>query len=524
MATAVHKMRVHGDGTVTDREHSASSAWRGVLLFGLLAAGCVWLFFASWQSLAGRWVQWTFGYDHGWLIAALSVWLVWREREVLAAGRPAWAGLVLVAGAAFGWLLARAADVSLGQEVMLPVLLWTAALTVFGSAAARALAFPLAFLYFAVPIWDFLNPLLRAATTMVSGALLDLTGVPALIEGNLVTIPAGRFEIAAGCAGVAFFMTAGALAALYGHLHYDGRWARRALLLAVAMAGAMVLNWVRVYVVILAGHLTDMQHYLVRVDHYNFGWVLFVVALVPFYAFARRLEPAAIAGAPPAPPATPAAPSARIAAAVAALAVMALAPLAWHRAEQGDAPLFAVTGDSPLWQKGDAPLLWKPEYVGADAEHGASYRKGATTVDLWVVQYATQSQGKELVYYANHIAAPDAWLVEATQPAAGADPARDTRLVDRAGDRRLVRWWYEVGGRRSASDLTAKLHQVLARLAGRPAAALVAFSAACAGEDCTAAAAALDEFEREVATPLAAALRDAQSQRPDTTLDGGATQ
>ena len=136
---------------MTGREHSVQEVAKGVLLLGLVAVGSVLLFLDSWQALAGRWLQWTNGYDHGWMIAALSAWLVWRERKVLATGRPYWPGLILVAGAATGWLLARAADVGIGQEIMLPALLWCATLTVFGPAAARALAFPLGVLYFASP-------------------------------------------------------------------------------------------------------------------------------------------------------------------------------------------------------------------------------------------------------------------------------------------------------------------------------------------------------------------------------------
>ena len=500
---------------MTGREHTARGASRGVLLYGLVAAGSVVLFLESWRELAARWMEWSLGYDHGWLIAALSAWLVWRERDVLAVGRPCWPGLVLVAGAAMAWLVARAADVGIGQQLLLPVLLWSAALTVLGPVAARALAFPIGFLYFAVPVWDVLNPFLQAATTAAAGVLLDLTDISALIEGNDVTIPAGRFVIATGCAGQAFFMTAGALAALYGHLHYGRHTGRKLLLLAVAFAGAMVLNWVRVYIVILAGHLTDMQHYLVRVDHYNFGWALFAVGLVPFFLLARRLGPAGEAGAP-VPVGPPAAGrTGRIAAAVAVLAVMALAPLAWQRAANlstGDRPLPALP-DVAGWQKGPATPSWRPAYVGADAEFGARFRKDAAEVDLWVVSYATQAQGKELVYYANHIAQPGDWRVEATRQATGSEPARDTVLVDRAGDRRLVRWWYDVGGRRSASDVTAKLHQVLARLAGRPEAALIAFSAACAG-DCDAATTTLDEFEHDMAAPPHAVPGSVQQGNP----------
>jgi exosortase A len=482
-----------------------------VLLFGIIAAASVLLFLDSWQTLAARWVQWSYGYDHGWMIAALSAWLVWRERNVLATGRPFWPGLILLAGVAAGWLLARAADVGIGQEILLPVLLWGTALTVFGPAAARALAFPLGFLYFAIPIWDFVNPFLQAATTAVVGALLALTGVTSLVEGNIVTIPAGRFEIAGGCAGVAFFMTAGALAALYGHLQYDGRWGRRLLLIAIALGGAIILNWVRVYIVILAGHLTDMQHYLVRVDHYTFGWGLFTLALLPFYVFARRMEPALTATESehkhePGAPATrtPASPQSRILTAVVALAVLAAAPLAWHFAVSAAdrQAQFAKTPALPEaaagWQgAGSAPTGWRPVYVGADAELGARYQRDGTAVDLWIVFYATQAQGKELVYYANHLAAPTAWRIESTQRAGGRETANDTVLVDTSGDRRLVRWWYEVDGHRSASGPMAKLQQVAARLAGRPAAALVAFSTTCK-IDCTAAAATLDAFERDM--------------------------
>ncbi len=44
----------------------------------------------------------------------------------------------------------------------------------------------------------------------------------------------------------------------------------------------------------VAGYLTDMQHYLVRVDHYYFGWALFAVAMAVFFLLAR--------GKPPTPP------------------------------------------------------------------------------------------------------------------------------------------------------------------------------------------------------------------------------
>ena len=42
------------------------------------------------------------------------------------------------------------------------------------------------------------------------------------------------------------------------------------------------------FIIIVAGDLTDMQHYLVRVDHSVFGWVVFAVAMVAFLLLAGR--------------------------------------------------------------------------------------------------------------------------------------------------------------------------------------------------------------------------------------------
>jgi exosortase A len=486
---------------------------RGALIaFGVIAAGCVVAFLPSWSILAERWLHWSFGYDHGWLIAGVAAWLVWRERSLLAAGRHWWPGLAIVLLAGLGWLAARSIDVVIGQEIMLPVLLWGAALTVFGGRAARALLFPLGFLYFAIPVWDYLNPLLQSATTTMVGAWIGASGVPALIEGNLVTIPAGQFIIASGCAGQSFFVTAGALAALYGHLHYR-HIGRSLLLMAVALAGAIVVNWLRVYIVIMAGHLTDMQHYLVRVDHYTFGWALFAIGLVPFYFLARRLEQPAAAEPCAAPaefrPQNPAV-------VIATVAALAAAPLLWVIADgaaaHGALDASPVMPEAPGWMRGEAGADWRPDYHGADAELGARYASDAGRVDVWIVYYGSQAQGRELVWFANRIAAPKSWRVERSRRLEAAPAMNEALIVDEAGNQRLVRWWYEVGGRPAVSTVGAKLLQAVARFSGRREAALVALSVRC-DPDCKAATSTLDDFAAAMSRSLRQAVNGGTSDQ-----------
>ena len=51
---------------------------------------------------------------------------------------------------------------------------------------------------------------------------------------------------------------------------------------------ALVTNWLRISIIVVAGHLTNMQHYLVSGEHYSFGWGMFAVAMAVFFLIVRR--------------------------------------------------------------------------------------------------------------------------------------------------------------------------------------------------------------------------------------------
>ena len=65
-------------------------------------------------------------------------------------------------------------------------------------------------------------------------------------------------------------------------------WSDRAKTIAVALALALITNWVRVYTLIIVGQYSDMQHYLITTDHYMYGWVLYGVAMIVFFWYVRR--------------------------------------------------------------------------------------------------------------------------------------------------------------------------------------------------------------------------------------------
>ena len=252
------------------------------------------LFHESALAMAARWrdpVNTT--YSHGYLIVALSVWLLWRDRARLRGAfrnaRPSALGATALLLAGLVWLMALWAGIEFGFTLMLPVVLGLALLAFFGWGVARCCAFAVAYLYFATQLWDLCNPGARWSTIYAVRSALRLFGIPAYFEGDRIQIPEGTFEIEDGCSGLHFLVVALALGALIGELDRSS-WKVRLKILAASLVFALLVNWVRVFAVIIAGHFTHMQHFLVRVDHRFFGWALFALALPALFALVRFLQ------------------------------------------------------------------------------------------------------------------------------------------------------------------------------------------------------------------------------------------
>mgnify|MGYP001819161725 FL=1 len=456
----------------------------------------------------GAWLleEWTASstvFQHGIPVVAVAAVLTVMAAARIPADeiRPFWPAMIVVAGLSLAWLVASVANVVNAQALLLPLILLAALTGVLGLAAGRKLAPGVLYAIFALPAWKVLQPTLREFTIFAVEGLLRLGGVPAVIEGDLVYITAGTFQIVNGCSGLNFFVVGFAIAALYGYLFYAS-WLKRAALLAVGIGFAVFGNWVRVASVIAIGEATDMQSGLVD-DHQNFGWILFAVLQVPFFAIAMRLgrnEPQD-AGRP-----EDGWTGSRLAgnwslAAVVALAMLAIGPV-WAMIVDSRYPADATADLSlpasvPGW---DGPLrpgmAWQPEYAGVSGQAMGRYESLDGSVWMYVNVYLSQEQGRELVYIHNRIGgdAEVRTMDTVTRPQAGGDVA-GVRMAHVEEDfrSRKIAYWYQIDGRRYVSDTRAKVAQALATLAGKPEAGVVAVSAVC-GIDCEAADARIADF------------------------------
>ncbi|HEU4654420.1 MAG TPA: exosortase A [Steroidobacteraceae bacterium] len=478
---------------LADTAQPITARWR----MRLLVAGCVLamllLYWPTTLALSSLWLdtdKTTF--THGFIVLGISFWLMLRDdRLEQLHPTPSLFAMIAYLLGSIGWLIAYRASIETAHELAFPVIALLAVWSMFGIGAARLAAFPIGFLLFAIPVWDVLTPHLQTVSASMVGYMLHASGIEAYVDGNFVHIPAGIFEIAGGCSGLHFVMVGLALGTLYGELGRDSL-KTRSLLVALAFFLAIAANWVRVYVIVVAGHLTNMQHYLVRVEHYRFGWVVFAVMMGLFFWIASRFPSSAVASFTKPETQQSVKPRRRPAYALALLVVPAWALLD----PMHSAPVPTDAAMRPSLSGWVGPLRsentrWNPVFAGADVEDLSTYEDSAgARVWRFVAAYRKQQQGKELVGYNNHLFSDSDTVVDSREIAPG---IRELVLQD-GPHRSVLRFSYHIGKLQTASGLRAQLSYGVQSLWSAPLSRIVAVRTDCVS-DCEAARRRLDAFE-----------------------------
>jgi EpsI family protein len=471
----------------------ARAAPRFGVALGLLLAVAL-IYWPSTQALAGLWTDTRIrAYTHGFPVLLTSIWLLSRRRTRLEAQplRPQPMALGAVAMASSLWLIAWRASIQDLELLLLPALVLSASLAALGWPLTREIAFPVGFLCFALPIWsDLVGPLQWLSVTVVA-ALVWLTGLPAYVHEDLIELPAGTLAIAGGCSGLHYLVVGLAFAAFYGEMRASPL-RRRLEWLALMGAIALAANWVRIFTIAVAGFATDMHTFLVRVDHYWFGWLVFAAGLALFLWLAERRE--RHRGGPLASKRAPAQRSAAGNAAsrtcwIEVLVCMAALPMLAYARDAGRPPTAAtITIAWPAAPPGwSGPLPdrapdWKPAFHNATAAGVRRYiDAGGRLVELLEVAYLHQRQGAELVAYDNSVLGdPDSvrLLGERIVHTAAGEWREDT-ASDGGGGVYVIWSRYRIGQRTFVRPIASQIAYGLSDLFTRPLSSLMALRAAC---------------------------------------------
>ena len=465
------------------------SAWRRPLLaLCAILLLVVLSYYDTAAAMVGIWNR-SETFAHAFVVPPLSLWLIWRRRGVLA-GLPTYpvpwlaAPMLLLVAA---WLLGDLVGVDALTQLMLVAMLVLAVPALLGWAVARELIFPLGFLFFAVPLGEFMTPWLMQYTADFTVAALRASGVPVYREGLKFVIPSGSWSVVEACSGIRYLIASVMVGTLFAYLNYRSLW-RRWAFVGVAIAVPIGANWLRAYMIVMLGHLSG-NTIAVGVDHLVYGWAFFgVVIMLMFLIGARWSEPdQPVAVGVPASAGRPMAASALGQWSVAAALVLVVAlPGLIGRAIDNQARSAAPVMVAPAqlaagWAAADVrTFAFKPAFENPSAEINSAYSGGNQVVGLYLAYYENQDYQRKLVSSNNVLvvaddpgwsrASPGQVLAKAGEQMVSlrTTELRNLRESDPVAPARLVAWQiYWIDGTLTASDYMAKAYSALHRLTGR---------------------------------------------------------
>jgi len=459
-----------------------TGTWRKAVV--ALALGCLtlgFLYFSEVRSVVHTW--WTVGtYAHGLVVYPVSAWLIWRQRELLAmqTPRPFLPAAVLLAVLSLVWLLGDLSNTQTLREFALvasiPVLVWS----VLGTTVARTLLFPLAMTMFAWPVGEFFVPTMIDYTADFTIAALRLSGIPVYREGNFFVIPSGSWSVVEGCSGIRYLIASVYGGAIFAYLNFKD-WRRRLPFMLAAIAVPIVANWVRAYMIVMLGHLSD-NRIATGVDHIVYGWFFFgIVILTLFWIGSRFSDATGEIGKGIVPAFAPAAGSAAFA--FAALISVTLAAL-------GPGTAYAIAHVTPVhtgpvalqptqaqgsWTRTDDQITtWEPRVETPVAARSATFLSEGQPVGVLVAYYRNQqANGKMLTYGSDKLGdfSVKGWRMLDRRVVAADLPAGQLKVIERqivTEGQKLVTWqWYWSGRRNAVSFWEAKLAEMRGKLAGQ---------------------------------------------------------
>lgn len=224
---------------------------------------------------------------HGPIIFGVVVWLFWRRRELLRAaaaeaqpgGIGAW---LLLAFALLGYFVGRLQNIVMFEVGSLIPLLTAVIALCYGWRVARAVAFPIFFLLFAVPlpgpVVDMLTHPLKQGVSYMAEQILYAFGYPISRNGVILMVGPYQLLVADACAGLNSMFTLEALGLLYMNIMGHTSKLRNVLLAILIVPVSFCANIVRVCILVLVTYYFGDEAGQGFVHGFA-GMVLFIVGL-----------------------------------------------------------------------------------------------------------------------------------------------------------------------------------------------------------------------------------------------------
>lgn len=474
------------DSQISDSPHSGIRR-RQIISLIILLAGIALITGFSWQSVTAMVDTWLgiSAYNHGLFIAPIAAYMVWDRRHRFAGLtlEPFWPGLIMVAGFAVAWLVARGAAITEGEQLAYVGMLQGLMLTILGRRIFRAQLLPIMYLWLMVPTGSFLLPNLQAIATWLTVHFLSLTSIPFFVEQFYIQLPVGLFFVAPGCAGLNFILASLALSIVYSDLLYAG-WRRKIICIFVWLGVAVLANGIRIFAILWLAEITDRKIAIVD-DHLLYGWGFFFVILIGLMMAGRRFSNIQPYDPDEAQkewrPSGAARPGAIAAAGLVPLllisGIMGYGLAVFQEGVRVQGLTIVPPDNIEGWQAGDELQYAKTAFPNADSRAVWGFEKAGDLANLFVAYYDGQWDGREAASDNNNVFGPVEIKIINRATMKPELNGRRYRVQEEtvSGFRgNLVVWrWYCASGHFTSASLEVRLRAMASRMLQRESSAAV---------------------------------------------------
>jgi exosortase len=232
------------------------------LLLAVVGIQLVLLYAPTVNWLIDRWTMSVWHNAHGMLIPFAVAWFAWQElrplRHLPRHASP-W-GLLFLLPALAMHVLDTGMHTQILSAASIVVLLPGLSLLFLGTERTKAIAFPLLFMVFMLPLplalTERIHLLLREIATVATANIMPWLGISIYAEGTTLQIREGMLVVGDACSGFSTLYASCAVAALAAYS--CNHWRGRIMALAGAVPIAIAANIVRIVLLVLVVRFMGM--------------------------------------------------------------------------------------------------------------------------------------------------------------------------------------------------------------------------------------------------------------------------
>jgi exosortase D (VPLPA-CTERM-specific) len=264
----------------TDAQIAPSNTTRalGILLIAAVAA----LFFEPIGNLIYRWNS-REELSHSYFIPALSAWMMWECRDVLAKslGAPSWMGVLALIASLVMLLLGKMIDMFFLQHIGFWVAIAAVILIIGGRSLLWSAWFPVLHLGLMIPppywvitvtSWKF-----QLWSSELGVWMIRLFDVPVLLKGNVIDLGVTQLQVVEACSGLNYLFPFFSIALISSYFYKGPLW-QRVIIFFSAIPITILMNSFRIAVTGVLSVDGDTSH-TEGILHFFEGWVVFLLCI-----------------------------------------------------------------------------------------------------------------------------------------------------------------------------------------------------------------------------------------------------